>query len=85
MFQMGILWVARRILFFFAWFAETVGKEMTMNIDSLASAASLENTRSLLTFKTGLDIQKAQMEQILQTMPKAPKPAHLGQNFDIYA
>lgn len=56
-----------------------------MNIDSLASAASLENTRSLLTFKTGLDIQKAQMEQILQTMPKAPKPAHLGQNFDIYA
>lgn len=54
-----------------------------MNIDSLARAASPTNAIGLLTFKKGLDQQANQMATLLQALPPAPQPAHLGNSVDL--
>lgn len=40
---------------------------------------------AVLTLKTGLDQQQAQMARLLQALPPAPQPAHLGSQIDLRA
>lgn len=54
-----------------------------MNIESLARIASPQNAVGLTMLKKGMDQQQSQVAQLLQAMPQAPQPAHLGQNVDM--
>lgn len=40
---------------------------------------------AVLTLKKSMDMQETQMAQLLQTLPDAPQPAHLGSCVDCYA
>lgn len=54
-----------------------------MNIDSLARAADPSSAIGMLTFKKGLDQQANQMATLIQALPPAPQPAHLGKSVDL--
>jgi hypothetical protein len=59
--------------------------EDAMNIDSLARLASPQDAIGTLVFKKGLDQQANQMASLLQALPPAPQPAHLGQSINLLA
>ncbi len=56
-----------------------------MTIDGLASQVSVNNTVSIAMLGQGLDQQASQVAQLLQGLPAAPQPAHLGRGVDVYA
>lgn len=54
-----------------------------MNIERLAGLTSTADPVATLMLKKGLDQQAGQMAQLLQSLPPAPQPAHLGQGVDV--
>lgn len=56
-----------------------------MNLDSLAGAASVRDAVSISMLKKGLDQSQNQMAQLLEALPPAPQPAHLGNSVDTLA
>ncbi|MFP5503237.1 MAG: YjfB family protein [Candidatus Sericytochromatia bacterium] len=56
-----------------------------MNIDRLAGMTSTADPVATLILKKGLDQQANHMAQLLQALPPAPQPAHLGSGIDTYA
>lgn len=56
-----------------------------MNIDSLVRMASPKDVVGTLMLKKGLDQTAAQFAQLLQALPAAPQPAHLGNGVDVLA
>lgn len=54
-----------------------------MNIDSLVRAASPQDVIGTLMLKKGLDQAASQTAQLLQALPPAPQPAHLGSQIDV--
>jgi hypothetical protein len=58
---------------------------MVMNIDSLVRQASPKDVVGTLMLKKGLDQSTTQMAQLLQALPAAPQPAHLGNNINTLA
>ena len=53
-----------------------------MNIDSLARMTSPQDVLGTIILKKGLDQHAGQMAQLLQALPPAPQPAHLGQSIN---
>ena len=51
---------------------------------STNSQATMGMVNVMLTRKT-LDIAMDQNAQLLQSLPQAPGPAHMGQNVDLFA
>lgn len=56
-----------------------------MSLDALGSAASSGAAIPLSMLKKGMDQEKSQIARLLQTLPPAPQPAHLGSQIDIKA
>lgn len=57
---------------------------MPMNVEA-AGYAGLGGAIQLMTMKTSMDQAAGQVAQLLQALPPAPGPAHLGQNIDVSA
>jgi hypothetical protein len=55
-----------------------------MSIDGV-SRASTGDAFALLTLKKGMEQEQSQMAQLLQALPPAPQPAHLGGHVDVRA
>jgi hypothetical protein len=53
--------------------------------DALANVSSPANQISIATLKMGMDAQASTAMQLLQQMPPAPQPAHLGQSVNTFA
>ena len=64
---------------------DRIKEDDLMTIDGLARAASTSDAVALLTFKKGLDQSAGQMAQLLQALPQAPQPAHLGNHVNVLA
>lgn len=56
-----------------------------MNLDSLAGVAGVKDVVGITMLKKGLDQSQNQMAQLLQALPPAPQPAHLGKGVDVLA
>jgi hypothetical protein len=54
-----------------------------MNIDSLVRQTSPTDAIGTLMLKKGLDQSAGQVAQLLQALPPAPQPAHLGNGIDV--
>jgi hypothetical protein len=54
-----------------------------VNIESLVRVASPQNQVGTLMLRKGLDQSQSMAAQLLQTMPPAPQPAHLGSSVDL--
>lgn len=52
-------------------------------VDALANMASPQHAIGIATMKMGMDQQAGTIMQLLQQMPQAPQPAHLGQNVNL--
>lgn len=55
-----------------------------MSVEGISRAAT-GDAFAMLTLKKSLDQQSTQMSQLLQALPPAPQPAHLGGSVDQYA
>lgn len=57
------------------------------DISSTLSAAASDTHMKfgLSTLKRGMDMEKSQIAQLLQAMPQAPQPSHLGRSVDMRA
>jgi hypothetical protein len=53
--------------------------------DALANVSSPANQISIATLKMGLDASSSTAAQLLQQMPPAPQPMHLGQSVNVLA
>lgn len=56
-----------------------------MTIDSLVRMTSPADAIGTLMLKKGLDQSAGQVAQLLQALPQAPQPAHLGNSVDVRA
>ena len=54
-------------------------------LSGLTAAASTGSQIGISMLKKGMDQQSTEMAQLLQAMPPAPQPAHLGSIFDSHA
>lgn len=55
-----------------------------MQIQEVARAAT-GDAFAMLSLKKGLEQQQMQMARLLQALPPAPQPAHLGSHVDLQA
>ena len=56
-----------------------------MQINSLVGLASTADAASILVLKKGIDTQAGIAMQLLEALPPAPQPAHLGQSDNLLA
>ncbi len=56
-----------------------------MSLDALGTAASSGAVIPMSLLKKGIDQEKSQVATLLQALPPAPQPAHLGGSVDRYA
>lgn len=55
-----------------------------MNVQGLG-AASAGSALAIKSLEKAMDLQATTAAQLLQSLPPAPQPAHLGGGFDVYA